>query len=65
MLEEQHGIQGEAAKTLEGKEEGQQVGRMSRWERTGKNKSRYKTVRMKAIGFHARFKNNSSDYDNS
>jgi hypothetical protein len=27
--------------------------------------SMYKTIRMKVIGFHANFKNNSSDYDNS
>lgn len=55
----------QGARTLGGRKEDQQVGRMNLWERTGKNKSVYKPVRMKAIGFHASFKNNNSDYDNS
>lgn len=41
------------------------MGRLSLWETTGKNKSMYKTVRMKAIGFHANLKKNNSDCDYS
>lgn len=66
VCEECQKIHREVAETPGGRKEGQQVGRMTLWERTNETKSMYKNVRMKAITFYVNFKNNNnSDYDSN
>lgn len=65
VCEECQEIHPEVAETPGGRNEDQQGGRMTLWERTNENKSMYKNVRMKAITLYANFKNNSGDYDSN
>lgn len=65
VCEECQEIHREVAETPGGRKEGQQVGRMTLWERTSETKSMYKNVRMKAITLYANFKNNNGDYDSN
>lgn len=65
VCEECQEIHREVAETPGDRKEGQQVGRMTLWERTSKTKSMYKNVRMKAITLYANFKNNNGDYDSN